>query len=445
MDLIEFVNKYHGKKVDFDGAYGAQCFTKNHYVLMGDWTYKPIQDVKVGDKVVGVDNEINTVVQTFLNEKDIVHIQTDLVDFFVTEEHPFYFANGEFLPAVYLTKEKPQLFDRENYIESGLTDNELRFFGFWLGDGNIAKHHDNKVDEIRITYGLKKRDFVKNLNLTGSERKHHETNNAFVAGLLKREHEKLTDIILKYCSEEKKLPLIFSNREYALILEGFINADGTKKRNGYVITNTNLSLLYSLQAICIKLGYDTKTIRKTERHSVPIIKGKVVKSVKPIYRLTINKKSRRTIKTKILKRNRALVYNIETDGTHTYICNNYKVHNCVDLFRQYCKDVLRAGTQLKPLGENGGAKDLFLRYEELSVNADYFKKIKTKRPEMGDVVVFDSTPTNKYGHVAICLGVSEESGMIVVFEQNGFSQEGAKVGVRTIDYMLGVLRPKVWA
>lgn len=118
---------------------------------------------------------------------------------------------------------------------------------------------------------------------------------------------------------------------------------------------------------------------------------------------------------------------------------------CVDLFRQYCKDVLRAGTQLKPLGENGGAKDLFLRYEELSVNADYFKKIKTKRPEMGDVVVFDSTPTNKYGHVAICLGVSEESGMIVVFEQNGFSQDGAKVGVRTIDYMLGVLRPKVWA
>lgn len=118
---------------------------------------------------------------------------------------------------------------------------------------------------------------------------------------------------------------------------------------------------------------------------------------------------------------------------------------CVDLFRQYCKDVLRAGNQLKPLGENGGAKDLFLRYEELSVNADYFKKIKTKRPEMGDVVVFDSTPANKYGHVAICLGVSEGSGMIVVFEQDGFSQDGAKVGVRTIDYMLGVLRPKVWA
>lgn len=434
MNLTEFVNKHIGKKVDFDGAFGAQCFTKNHYVLMGDWTYKPIQDVKVGDKVVGVDNKINTVVHTFVNEKDIVHIQTDLVDFFVTEEHPFYFANGDFLPAVYLTKEKPQLFDRENYIESGLTDNELRFFGFWLGDGNIAKHHDNKVDEIRITYGIKKRDFIKNLNLTGSEREHHETINAFVAGLLKREHEKLADIILRYCSEEKKLPLIFSNREYSLILEGFINADGSKKRKGYVISNTNLSLLYSLQAICIKLGYDTKTIRKAERHSVPIINGKVVKSVKPIYRLTINKKSRRTIKTKILERNRALVYNIETDGTHTYICNNYKVHNCVDLFRQYCKDVLRAGHT----GAVEGAKDLFLRYADLPAECKYFDRISNTIPKIGDVLVWGATDKNKYGHVAICIGFDNEN--LIVFEQDGFKQDGAKLSVRTTKNLLGVLR-----
>lgn len=113
---------------------------------------------------------------------------------------------------------------------------------------------------------------------------------------------------------------------------------------------------------------------------------------------------------------------------------------CVDLFRQYCKDVLRAGTQLKPLGENGGAKDLFLRYEELSVNANYFKKIVTDRPEIGDVCVWGATDKNKYGHVAICLAYDSANDIIVVFEQDGFKQDGAKIAVRKRDNLLGVLR-----
>ena len=111
---------------------------------------------------------------------------------------------------------------------------------------------------------------------------------------------------------------------------------------------------------------------------------------------------------------------------------------CVDLFRQYCKDVLRAGHT----GAVEGAKDLFEKYSELPAECKYFDRIKKENcsPVIGDVLVWGATNTNKYGHVAICLGYNEDFKMLTVFEQDGFKQNGAKIAVRTLDNLLGVLR-----
>lgn len=110
---------------------------------------------------------------------------------------------------------------------------------------------------------------------------------------------------------------------------------------------------------------------------------------------------------------------------------------CVDLFRQYCKDVLRAGHT----GAVEGAKDLFLKYHELPAECKYFERIAGVFPEIGDVCVWDKTDKNKYGHVAICIGYSVSLDKLIVFEQDGFKQDGAKLAVRDIDGLLGVLRP----
>lgn len=439
MELIEFINKYAGQKVDFDGAYGFQCFLKDHFILMADWTYKPIQDVKVGDKVIGYDNKINTVTKLFKNEKEVVHIKTELTDFYVTKDHPFYFADGRFSSVTELVSEKPALFDNEVFTNSGLTDAELLFLGFWLGDGNIAPYSENRTDGIRITYGETKKTFVNELNVTGKERKHHESENAYVSELLKSEHKKLAEIILNFChGEYKKLPLIFSNRELSLIIRGLIRADGSLHHNSYVITNTSPSLLYSVQAACIKLGYDTKSIRLNKRNSDYIrIKGKLVKSVKPLYRLTLSKNSLHPLKNyaEILETKIDTVYNLETDGTHTYICNNYKVHNCVDLFRQYCHDVL----ETPHTGAVDGAKDLYLQYENLVKEKEYFKKYKgISGIKAGDIAIWDGTKTNKYGHVAIVL--AKDGNNLFVMEQDGYSQKGVEFKKRTGENLLGYLR-----
>lgn len=109
---------------------------------------------------------------------------------------------------------------------------------------------------------------------------------------------------------------------------------------------------------------------------------------------------------------------------------------CVDLFRQYCKDVLRAGHT----GAVEGAKDLFEKYSDLPAECKYFDRIKGASPEIGDVCVWGATDKNKYGHVAICLAYDSANDIIVVFEQDGFKQDGAKIAVRKRDNLLGVLR-----
>lgn len=107
---------------------------------------------------------------------------------------------------------------------------------------------------------------------------------------------------------------------------------------------------------------------------------------------------------------------------------------CVDLFRQYNKDVWGN----PHTGAVEGAKDLFLNFKNMPAEVKYLKIVKS--PSAGDVVVWGAANTNKYGHVAILLGFVGES--LIVFEQDGFRQDGAKLNVRSRDNLLGFLRKK---
>lgn len=111
---------------------------------------------------------------------------------------------------------------------------------------------------------------------------------------------------------------------------------------------------------------------------------------------------------------------------------------CTDLFRQYCQDVL----QIPHTGSVDGARDLFINYSALPLEKKYFYRYsKSYKPKYGDIVVFDLTATNKYGHVAIVIS-QINSNSLLVFEQDGIKQDGAKFGIRKTDNILGYLRKK---
>lgn len=110
---------------------------------------------------------------------------------------------------------------------------------------------------------------------------------------------------------------------------------------------------------------------------------------------------------------------------------------CVDVFRQYCKDVLN----IPHTGAVTGARELYTNYEKLSLEKKYFERIEYKsgvKAQAGDVAVFDATANNKYGHVAIVLEDGKD--FIKVFEQDGFAQTGAYIISRPHRKLLGFLR-----
>ena len=111
---------------------------------------------------------------------------------------------------------------------------------------------------------------------------------------------------------------------------------------------------------------------------------------------------------------------------------------CVDVFRQYCKDVLA----IPHTGGVVGAVELYTKYEAMPLEQKYFDKLVYAggKPEAGDVVIFGPTKTNPYGHVAIVLDASSEE--IAVFEQDGFKQDGAHVGSWNYARVLGFLRKR---
>ena len=432
MTTIEFTNKYLGAKIDYDGRYGFQCHTKGHYVLMSDYTYKAIEDIKIGDKVISKSNKINTVTDVMSRDAKTLKIRSELCDLIVTAEHPYYTKDGKFEKVENFLNIKPATFNFENDTESTLTDDELLFLGFFLGDGSYSK----ETSTVRIIFGEKKKEFVEKLNLKISW--HTKDEKYYSCNLITKEHNKLYDIIKLCVNEkgEKVLPLIFTNREYSFILQGLLYADGYKKRkNEYVISNTSLSLLFSIQAIALLLGYDTKTIREIKReHKSIFIKGKEVKNIKPIYKLTLKENSRKKIKQTIKQNGVQTVYNITVDGDNTYLINNYKVHNCVDLFRKYIYEVYGI---VRTEGVVG-AKDFYFNYEKMPILKQYFELIKTKEPYLGDIVVFNGAGNNTYGHIAICLG--NNNNYVLVLHQDGFTQNGVEIANLNKDRMLCVLR-----
>lgn len=113
---------------------------------------------------------------------------------------------------------------------------------------------------------------------------------------------------------------------------------------------------------------------------------------------------------------------------------------CVDLFRQYSKECLGISEHTGSCSTSGGAKDLFLDYPKMEKEKKYFIRETKKAMVQGDILIWDSTETNKYGHVAIYLGKLNNS--LIVFEQDGFKQDGAKINIRSKNNLLGFLRKK---
>lgn len=108
-------------------------------------------------------------------------------------------------------------------------------------------------------------------------------------------------------------------------------------------------------------------------------------------------------------------------------------YQCVDLARQYIHDV-KGLSQFPALGADGGAKDIFDKCTNMNITvesalADY---------SVGDILIWNSSKTNKYGHVAILVAIYNTK-YFIVLEQDGFKQDGVKLTMRSRENLRGCL------
>lgn len=112
---------------------------------------------------------------------------------------------------------------------------------------------------------------------------------------------------------------------------------------------------------------------------------------------------------------------------------------CVDLYRQYVKEVL-GFPQSPPLGVDGCAADLWTSYLP-----EYFDQIKITPefvPQEGDIMIWNKRAGGGYGHVGVVLeGATKDS--FQSFDQNWKKRDVCEVINHTYMNVIGVLRPKV--
>lgn len=122
--------------------------------------------------------------------------------------------------------------------------------------------------------------------------------------------------------------------------------------------------------------------------------------------------------------------------------DNAYLGQCVDLFRQYCHDVLNIS---QPKGVVGAA-DFWTNYATDSVLNTNFTQIPNDasfKPQEGDVMIWNKKAGGGFGHVGVVSDSSATLKNFNSFDQNWFKISVCEVVKHTYTNVYGVLRPKV--
>lgn len=381
----QFKNEVLGKGFDIDDAYGAQCLESSTLVHMADGSLLPVEKLKAGDVL----EDGNVVVSNVKKQSELIEVKTDSGTFNVTPDHRFIDQSGQEIKSLSIGQ-CVQLDANELENDLNLSADELRFLGFYMGDGTKKYRWRNTTKpEIFVTVGTnKKLEYLKSLNVHHRKIALHSNKKAKLFYLKNSEHDELVNFI--HSISGKKLPLFFTKEQYQYIIEGYLKADGCENNNSVVATSVTKELLVSIQHGCVLNGWrailSKPTIRKTNFCDHP----------KPIYRLTINKNRKPTGKILSIENiPNGNVNVLNTDGDHTYYAENHKHHNCWDGAMYYSKWL---GYPAFSCTVTKYAQDIWTQ-RNVSGILNYYDEVTDLEP--GDIVVFKKHPSTPLSHIAI--------------------------------------------
>lgn len=254
----------------------GKCHGKNTPILMYDGSIKMVQNIKIGDKLMGDDSTPRNVLSLargkeqlykiipkrgnpyIVNESHILSLKVS------TNKNRFKKGKGDIidisvkdylnLPKSYRGRGSPLVgFKVPVEFEKKYVDIEPYIIGLWLGDGTSSGSGFTTNNHQIIKY-LKKELPKYNMYLRYKSKYDYSISND-----KSKQRNYFNDILRKYnLLNNKHIPHIFkcNSRENRLkLLAGLIDSDGYMKNNIYSITQKNERLLDDIVYLCLSLGF----------------------------------------------------------------------------------------------------------------------------------------------------------------------------------------------
>lgn len=352
------------------------CFVAGTKILMGDFTYKNIEDVKVGDEIIGVEEFVSQkgqkrktvkskVLKTFVHvEDELLRIKTsNNKEVTCTPNHPFlvegYGKNhSRNFRKIQDVKIGYDLFSTYYYpidIDYNSKQYNLGYLvGAWTGDGHIGHcidgngHHMYTCRYVTLDEEINDKTYEVTKPYCDVYRLDFAVGDKDVRSSVRSGKEETYSILNKIINENLK---INNSIEYACgFLSGFYDAEGhiDKERKTIRICNTNIRYIEEVERCLDMLNIEhtrekvSGEDKKTHKLTVYNVRVKGNGGWSNFLRLVRPHCIRKGLeahifdvpqydKTHLIKAEyvyeKQYVYNLETD-CHTYTANDLIVHNC---------------------------------------------------------------------------------------------------------------------
>lgn len=347
----------------------GKCYAKGTKILMYNGTFKDVENITVGDNVMGDDSSKRTVIGlTRGNAKMYKVIPTKGIPFTVSENHTLTLKrtnttnhpelNGnivnisvkDYLQQTKTFKHLHKLYRTSVEFKEKYLYYEPYYIGLWLGDGTIRDTSINSgIDEIEIEEYLKyfcdkyNYQYSKSLDKRGSKAvTHHITQNRVHVNELK---QFLTTKCIVY--NEKRVPkeyLINSRENRLQVLAGLIDSDGSFTRGCFDFITKYKGLKDDIVFLAQSVGLCATTRKKKcriksinfeDEYYRVCISGDIGIIPTKIKKKQAEKRKQKKdplvtgFKIERMPYDAQLYYGFETDGNHLHIIQDFFVqHNC---------------------------------------------------------------------------------------------------------------------
>ena len=342
------------------------CHSKGYKVFMADGSLKNVEDIKIGDKLMGPDSKSRRVIELYNGKDEFYKLTLKNIEILLNKDHVLHLVrtgdnykrksienqfpkilNVSIIDYLKWTKNKKSYYKIKRCgFSLNSSDNiyiEPYYFGLWLGDGSV-----NSTDITTDNHNIKKylREYAERLNLEFRDIvKKSNLSTIRLKKTIGKTNPIIQDLKKYNVSNNKHIPELFlkQNDDFRLeILNGIIDSDGYKSSNvNYEITLSNYKLSKDIYRLCGSLGYNPifkKIFKKCKNCENKSNRTYYKVSFRGDERINCKVEYKKIQNSNPNKNNNLYSFNIEKvgiddyygfniSGDNLYICENFIIHH----------------------------------------------------------------------------------------------------------------------